>query len=408
MARRIYGNPPEGGSASRPAVLIAMSGVALGLAVILVAVSVVVGFKREVRDKLRGIASDVTVLGGNMQADYSAPPIDRAPLVMQEVRQLAEVGHVQRYSFCPGIAKTDDAFEGIVLKGVGGEFDGRFLASCLLEGSLPDFGKDTVDASALISRTLADRLHLRPGDRLHTYFIGETLRARVLKISGIYATHFTDFDNHFVLTDIRLVNRLNGWTPTMAGGLEIRLRHYERLEDDAGRLADWFDARAEVDSVHYSVRDVETLNPQVFAWLDLLDLNVWVILFLMTGVAGFTMISGLLILILERTSMIGLLKALGAENRGIRRTFLWLAVFLIGRGMLWGNLLAMAFCVVQWKWGVFSLDPSTYYVNRVPVAFPVELFALVNLGTLAASVLMLLAPSYIIARIRPADSMRYE
>lgn len=210
------------------------------------------------------------------------------------------------------------------------------------------------------------------------------------------------------MTDLNLVNRLNGWKLEQVTGVELQVKNYDKLEDTTYEIAvDTDNQQDELGGVYY-VRNIEQLNPQIFAWLDLLDLNVWVILILMVGVAGFTMISGLLIIIIERTNMIGILKALGANNFTIRKTFLWFAVFLIGKGMLWGNVIGLAFCILQAQFGIFRLDPETYYVDTVPVSFNILLFLLINIGTLLAAVLMLIGPSFLITKINPASSMRYE
>lgn len=246
------------------------------------------------------------------------------------------------------------------------------------------------------------------GDKIDTYYIQGQVRARRLLVAGIYQTNFSEFDNLFVLTDLYQVNRLNGWQPGQVSGLELQIADYSQLDELTWELGDELEGYTDSYGVEYCVRDVEQLNPALFAWLDVLDVNIWVILFLMLGVAGFTMISGLLILILERTSMIGILKSLGANNTTVRRVFLWLAVFLIGRGMLWGNLIGLLLCGVQYAFGIFHLDPETYYMDTVPVSLNVWLLLLLNIGTLVASVLMLIGPSYLIARIHPANSMRYE
>ena len=319
-----------------------------------------------------------------------------------------EISHVQRFSTKPGMIKTDDAFQGMVLKGVGPEFDPHFIKEYLVEGEIPVFSDSVSTNQVLISKALATKMKLKLGDKIYTYYIQDDIRARRLTIAGIYQTNFSEYDNLFLLTDLNLVNRLNGWQPEQVTGVELQVKDYDKLEDITYEIATDIDNRQDELGGVYYVRNIEQLNPQIFAWLDLLDLNVWVILILMIGVAGFTMISGLLIIIIERTNMIGILKALGANNFTIRRTFLWFAVFLIGKGMLWGNAIGLAFCILQSQFGLFKLDPETYYVDTVPVSFNILLFVLINLGTLFASVLMLIGPSFLITKINPASSMRYE
>ena len=260
----------------------------------------------------------------------------------------------------------------------------------------------------VISKAIADKLQLKLGDKIDTYYIQDDVRARRLTIVGIYQTNFSEYDNLFLLTDLCLVNRLNKWYPDQVSGVELELYDYDKLEETTYRIAAEVGRYPDPYGAEYCVLNVEQLNPQIFAWLGILDVNIWVILILMIGVAGFTMVSGLLIIIIERTSMIGVLKSLGANNLTIRKLFLWLAVFLIGKGMLWGNVIGLAFYFIQKWFGLFRLDPETYYMDTVPVSFNLWLFLLLNVGTLLASIAMLLGPSYLITRIHPANSMRYE
>lgn len=408
LARRIYRESDGGKQVSRPAVLIAMAGIAIGLAVMIIAVAVVIGFKSEVRNKVIGFGSHIQITNLDAVNSYETHPVVADDSMMTVFYDYPEVAHVQRYSTKPGMIKTDDAFQGMVLKGVGPEFDSRFIKEYLLEGEIPAFSDSVSSNEVLISKSLADKMRLKLGDKIYTYYIQDDIRARRLTIAGIYQTDFSEYDNLFLLTDLNLVNRLNGWKPSQVSGMELQLRDYDKLEDVTYDIAIDTDNQRDRFGGTYFVRNIEQLNPQIFAWLDLLDLNVWVILFLMIGVAGFTMISGLLIIIIERTNMIGILKALGANNFTIRKTFLWFSVFLIGKGMLWGNVVGLAFCILQSQFGIFQLDPETYYVDTVPVSFNVLLFLLINIGTLLTSVLMLIGPSYLITKINPASSMRYE
>lgn len=277
-----------------------------------------------------------------------------------------------------------------------------------MEGELPQFSDTASSNRVVISKALATKLRLKLGDKIDTYYIQDDIRARRLQIVGIYQTNFSEYDNLFLLTDLYLVNRLNNWEPGQVSGAELQVRDYDRLEEITYQIAADLDGMEDRYGEDYCVRNVEQLNPQIFAWLGILDVNIWVILILMAGVAGFTMVSGLLIIIIERTSMIGILKSLGANNTTIRKVFLWFSVFLIGKGMLWGNVIGLAFYFLQKWFGIFKLDPETYYMDTVPVSFNILLFLLLNIGTLLASVLMLLGPSFLITRIHPANSMRYE
>lgn len=408
IARRIYSAGEPEKQVSRPAVLIARIGIAIGLAVMIVTVSVVVGFKREVRGKVTGFGSDIQLTNADAARSYETRPVVVDDSLLSRLSAYPEVKHVQRFSTKPGMIKTAEDFQGMVLKGVGPEFDPAFFRRHLLEGELPQFSDTASSNCVIISKSLATKLRLKLGDKIDTYYIQDEVRVRRLQIAGIYQTNFSEYDQLFLLTDLYLVNRLNGWERGQASGAELQVEDYSRLEETTFRIAADMDGMVDRYGEDYCVRSVEELNPQIFAWLDILDVNIWVILVLMIGVAGFTMVSGLLIIIIERTSMIGVLKSLGADNTTIRRVFLWFAVFLIGKGMLWGNAIGFAFYFVQKAFGVFKLDPETYYMDTVPVSFNLLLFFLLNAGTLLASVLMLLGPSYLITKIRPANSMKWE
>lgn len=408
IARRIYSGKEVGKQVSKPAVRIAMLGIAIGLAVMIVSVGVVIGFKNEIRSKVIGFGSHIQVSNFDSSLSYETRPVVTSDSVMKVISSISGVKHVQRYSTKPGMIKTGDAFQGMVLKGVGQEFDPTFFRQHLLEGEVPAFSDLSSTNAVLISKSLANKLRLKLGDKIYTYFIQGEVRARKLTIKGIYQTNFSEYDNLFLLTDIRTVNRLNQWEPEQATGMELQITNYDQLDNVAYDVYQHVDKEVDKYGGVYYVQTVEQLNPSVFAWLSLLDMNVWVILILMVGVAGFTMISGLLIIILERTNMIGILKALGAKNFSIREIFLYFSVFLIGKGMFWGNVVGLLLCFIQSKFQVFKLNPETYYIDHVPIEFNVWLFLLLNAGTFIASVLMLVGPSYLISKIHPAKSIQFE
>ena len=409
VARRIYRSKEGNKEVSKPAVLIAIWGIAVGLAVMILSVAVVVGFKHEVRGKVVGLGSDITVTNFDAQKSYETVPVVAGDSLLDVLRTAEGVKHVQRYSTKPGMIMTDDNFLGMVLKGVASEYDWTFLKKHLLEGEIPAFSDTASTNRTLISRTIANKLRVQTGDKLYTYYIeGENVRARRLEIAGIYQTNFTLYDDLFLITDLYTVNRLNSWKPDQVSGVELEVTDYELLETVKEIVREQVDMQTDRYGNTYYTQTVVDSNPQIFAWLDLLDMNVWVILILMTGVAGFTMISGLLIIILERTNMIGVLKALGADNLAIRKVFLSFSVFLIGRGMLWGNIIGLTFVGIQSYFRIFKLDPTTYYVDCVPVEFNLWWWLLLNVCTLIVSVLMLIGPSYLITRIHPAKSIRFE
>ncbi len=408
IARRIYHNDEGNKQVSKPAVRIAMAGIAIGLAVMIVSVAVVVGFKNQVRDKLVGMASSIMVTSLDDAQMYMSSPIAAGDSLMSSISGIPYVSYAQRYSTKPGMIMTSDNFQGMVLKGIGQEYDIDFLSEHICEGDIPSFSDSVSSNKVIISKSIADKLQISTGDKIYTYFIDENVRVRRLVVSAIYQTNFSAFDDYFLITDIYTVNRLNNWKHNQVSGVEVEVSDFSKVDYVNDELRSSLLEREDEYGESYFSRTIVEANPQIFAWLDLLDLNVWVILFLMTGVAGFTMISGLLIIILERTNMIGVLKAMGADNTSIRKIFLSFSVFLIGRGMLWGNIIGVSLCMIQYFLQPVKLDPKVYYVNTVPVELNIWLYILLNIFTLVVSVLMLIGPSYLISRIHPAKSIRYE
>lgn len=408
IAHRLYCEKKEGRQISRPAVLIAKTGIAVGLAVMLVAVCVIVGFKSEVRDKIVGFGGHVQINNLEQMQPYEPLAIGIDDTLINSLAAFPNVKHIQRYSVKPGMIKTEKAFQGMVLKGVGQDYDLSFLRFHLIGGEFPNFTDSITSNQVVVSQAMAEQLELNLGDKLDTYYIENEIRIRRLSIVGIYCTGFTEYDSYFLFTDLHTVNRLNHFQSGQVSGIEVILDNYATLENDTWEIGSFLEKCIDRYGAKYTARNVEQLNPAIFAWLGVLDVDIWVILVLMMGVAGFTMISGLLILIIERAAMIGTLKSLGANNGIIRRVFLWLSVFIIGRGMLWGNVIGLGFCLLQYYTGLLTLDAETYYMDAVPIAFNIKYLILLNAGTLLASVLILLGPSYLIARIRPADAMRFE
>ena len=408
IAKRIYSSGGKDTGVSGPAVRIAMAGIAVGLAVMTVSVAVVLGFKHQVRDRVAGLSSELLITPMDAAQSYQTMPVEATDSLLRELRTTSGVKRVQRYSTKPGMIMTDSAFIGMVLKGVAQDYDLQFMTNLVEEGEMPVFTDTVSSNSVLVSRDIADKLGLKVGDKLYTYYLDEDIRARRLTVSGIYRTNFTAFDEITLLTDLHTVTRLNSWKPEQVSGIEIKVDDYDRLEETYDKVREMFRDREDSAGNEYYVRTVEQVYQHIFAWLELLDLNVWVILILMTGVAGFTMISGLLIIILERAPMIGVLKALGTTDNALRKVFLTFAVFLIGRGMIWGNVVGLAICLLQGWLKLVKLDPDIYYVDAVPIELNLWLWLALNLATMLVSVLMLIGPSYLVSKISPVKSMRFE
>jgi lipoprotein-releasing system permease protein len=319
------------------------------------------------------------------------------------------VAHAERFSTTQGILKTDDDFLGVAFKGIAAEYDTTFLHKHLVEGNIPEFCDSVSHYKLLISKMIADKMRLKAGDRVFGYFIdGEDVRTRKFTVSGIYQTNMTRFDETLCFTDLYTASKLNGWTDNQATGIEVIVKDFDRINETADLFIDNVNRTSDEQGNSLTTDTIYELYPQVFSWLELLDINVWIILALMVCVAGFTMISGLLIIILERTQMIGILKALGARNKTVRHTFLWFSVFIIGQGLLFGNIVGIGLVLLQQYTGIITLDPQTYYVSEAPMELNIPLIVMINLATLLICVFVLIAPSFLISHIHPAKSMRYE
>ena len=408
IAKRIYSDQGDKRKVSRPAIRIATLGVGIGLAVMIITVSVVLGFQHSIRDKVVGFGSHIQVM--NIQTFTTADPYKLCldDSLMTVLKSLKGVRHAERYAMTQGILKTDEDFLGVLFKGVGAEYDMTFLKQHLLEGDIPTFSDSSSTNKLLVSKMIADKMKLKSGDRIYAYYIDDNIRTRRYTICGIYQTNMTRFDESLCFTDLYTVEKINGWEKDEVTGAELLVNDFDKLEETNNEVI--MNVNRSTDKLNntLSSQTIYEAYPQVFSWLELLDINVWIILALMVCVAGFTMISGLLIIILERTQMIGVLKAIGARNSTIRHTFLWFAVFIIGQGLLLGNIIGVGIIVLQKTTGFISLDPQTYYVSEAPMEINIPLILLLNVATLLISIFVLIAPSYMISHIHPAKSMRYE
>lgn len=410
IARKLYGGESVTKNVSRPAIRIATLGVAIGLAVVIVSVSVVLGFKHTIRDKVVGFGSHITVANFITLQTSKTAPIVVDDAMMKRMKSIEGVNHVQRYSFTQGILKTDADFLGVTLKGVDEDFDTTFIAQNMVEGSMPSFSRDKSSNKILVSKTIADKLSIKSGDRVFAYFLTgvEDVRARRFTVAGIYQTNLSKYDNITVFADLSTVTKLNGWEKGQVMGAEMQITDFDELDKVEDVVIDKINKTVDPKGETFTSATVRDQAPQLFSWLDLLDLNVWIIMILMVCVAGFTIVSGLLIIILERTSMIGVLKALGARNDMVRHTFLWLAMFIVGKGVVWGNILGVGICVIQYFTGIIKLDATIYYVDTVPVEFNLPIWVIINVATILVSAMILVLPSFFVSNIHPAKSMRYE
>lgn len=411
IAKRIQlsGNKGEK-RASTPAIKIAIAGVAIGLAAMILSVSIVVGFKTQVRNKVIGFGSHIQIANLVNNSTYESLPICVDANLNSRLHRYPGVKHVQKYATKPGIIKTDDAFQGIILKGVGTDYSWDFFKQNMIEGSVINLNDSVTSNEAIISKNIASKLNLKINDSFIVYFVQDAsnIPARKLKITGIYSTNFEDYDKMLIVTDMRHIQRLNKWDADQVSGIELLVDNYDDLDKIYQNVFLDLMTYRDRDDNTLLARSIKELNPAIFEWLNLLDINVVVIIILMFAISIFTMISGLLIIILERTNMIGILKTLGARNFSIRKTFLYISSFLIIKGMLWGNLIALAILLVQKNFGLIKLEADKYYMTEVPVDINIMYILLINVGTLILSVAAMIGPSYLIAKISPAESLRFE
>ena len=411
IARRIYSDHiGDQQKVSKPAIRIAVAGVAIGLAVMIISVCVVLGFKHTIRDKVVGFGSNIQVANFyTLQSSAIDQPIAIGDSMMNVLKRTDGVKHVQRFAMKQGILKTDNDFLGVMFKGVGPEFDSTFIHKSMVEGSIPHFSDQQSTNRILISKDMASKMRVKAGDRIFADFRGDGReRTRRFTISGVYQTNLAQYDKTTCFCDLYTARKLNAWTDDMVTGAELTVNDFKQLGTTANDIINRVNRTQDQYGNTFSSKTIRELSPQIFSWLDLLDLNVWIILAIMTAVAVVTMISGLLIIILERTTMIGVLKALGARNSTVRHTFLWFAAFIIGKGLLIGDALALALILLQKFTGFAKLDPQTYYVDVVPVELDWTLIVALNIATMLIALFVLIAPSYLVSHIHPAKSMRYE
>ena len=400
IARRLYFSEEGKARTSRPAVRVALGGIVIGVMVMIVAICVVVGFKQEIQRKVAGFGSHIQVVSFDNNATYELQPVEVSDSLRMKLQGLPHVKKVSTFASKPGILKTDSAFQGIIFKGTD-YWD--YFAENLVEGELPS-AKNEV----LVSTVLADQLHLTVGDAILCYFVQEDLRVRKLYVSGLYNTCMSEMDRLFVLGDIDLVRQLNQWKKSQSSGIELLVDDLKYLHEVADRVYFATVGRLDEAGNAFYTQTLEQLNPQIFGWLDLLDMNVVIIIVLMLCVSGFSIITGLIILILESITLIGTLKALGANNRFVRRIFIYEAILLVGKGMLWGNILGLGIVALQYFTQAIPLDAAVYYVSYVPMAFPWGWLVALNMGVLLVAWVIMLAPSAIVSQISPARVMHFE
>ena len=388
---------------TKPITRISIIAIALGLIVMITAVSIVAGFQREIRNKVIGFGSHIQITSYDSQNTYEASPINKHQDFYPDLDTVQGIKHIQIYATKAGIIKTKDEIYGVVVKGIGSDFDWTFFNEKIIEGNPFKIDDEFTENNILLSNHIASKMKLNIGNKMFLYFIQEDgqLRPKDFIVKGIYQTGLEQFDNLYVIADIAHIQKRNGWTKDQVGGFEVLIDNY----NDMDKLGDYV-----YDNVGYELHSstVKEQNPDIFNWLNLQDYNVNVIIILMIVVAVINIISALLILILERTNMIGILKALGMPNWNVRKIFLYNAVHLIIKGLVWGNTIGIIMCLAQQQFGVLTLPEESYYVSVVPIELNFSTILFLNVGTLAVCVLMLLIPSYVITKISPVKAIRFD
>lgn len=410
IAKRLITAKNHKSSISGPIIKIAVSAIAIGIIMMLVSVATGIGLKKEIRNKISAFNGHIIVSNyDSNQSEETLTPLSTKQDFYPEFTAVPEVTHVQAIATKTGIIRTENTFEGIVLKGVGKEYDWKSIKGYLLEGKLPNV-KANLNSEIIISKFLANRLHLKLGDTFMTFFLKNEVNKypnkRNFKIVGIFDSGFQEFDANYIIGDIRHIQRMNKWNKDEVGAFEVFVNDFDRIEElgntvykatfNKNNQAKPLDARTIVEKYFF-----------IFEWLKMFDINIQIILIVMIFVATINMVVALLVLILERTQMIGILKALGGSNWSIRKIFLYNALYLIGKGLFWGNVIGIGILLVQKHFGIVKLNPENYYVNQAPVYIGVENIVLLNLLTVVICFLILLIPSYIITKISPIKAIRY-
>jgi lipoprotein-releasing system permease protein len=408
IAQKLISGRRQGTSFSRPINVIAIVGISTGLAVMILAVSILTGFKQQIRDKIVGFGSNIQVLNFDSNLSFETVPISSNQEFLPKIKEMQGIKHIQVFATKAGIIKTASAIQGVRLKGIGSDFDWSYFKSNMVEGNIFRVNDSVRSNQVIISKKISEMLMLKTNDTIRMHFIQNPPRMRSFIISGIYETSLEEFDKIYVFCDIGQIKRLNGWNNDQVSGFEIFIDDFDKLDYMTQNVRDAIGYAITPDDTKLKTTNIRAQYPQIFDWLNFQDLNVIIIIILMLVVAGFNMISGLLILILEKTNMIGVLKALGSEDRMIRRIFIYQASYLIIKGLFWGNLIGIGIAMFQLKTGLLTLDPTSYYIKTVPVNLNYIHVLLLNAGTMASIIIMLLIPSQLVSRISPVKAIRYD
>lgn len=405
IAKRLITAKDYKSSISAPIIKIAISAIAIGIIMMIVSVATGIGLQKKIRDKVSAFNGQIIISNyDNNNSEITIVPISKKQDFYPNFKSVPDVSHIQAIASKAGIIRTENAFEGIVFKGVGADYDWNNIKEYIVEGKLPDFSK-SLNEDVIISRFLADRLNLKVGDQFNTFFVkeeqGKLPNSRRFKIAGIFNSGFQDFDATYIIGDIRHIQRINKWDKDQIGAFEVFVKDFDNIKSVGNQIYEQTSSNLDTNTI------VEKYS-YIFDWLQLFDFNIVVILAVMILVATINMIVALLVLILERTQMIGILKSMGANNWSVRKIFLYNAFYLIMRGLFWGNLIGISLLLVQQQFGIVQLNPENYYVNEAPVYLNWMYILLLNLLTVTVCFLVLLIPSYIITKISPVKAIRFD
>ena len=400
IAKKIIGAENLNSKGTRPIINIATASISLGISVMIISLAIVTGFQNQIRNKVIGFGSHIQITSYDIVNTVESSPIAKQQKFYPHIDTVKGVNHIQYYATKAGILRTQDDIHGVILKGIGHDFDWTFFKQRMIEGNAIQLSDSNKSNGIIISKTIAKKLKLKVGDKTTAHFVQDPPRARRFIVNGIYESGMEKFDNSIILVDIQHIQKLNNWTEEQISGFEVILDDYSELENMEEII---------YNHIGYELRtsQITERNQEIFSWLDLLDKNVYIILILMIMVAGINMISALLILILERTNMIGMLKALGAKNSSVRKIFLYNASYLLGKGLFFGNILGLGLCLIQLNFQLIKLPQESYYINCVPIQIDILDTLIINFGTFGLCLFMLLIPSYFVTKISPIKSIQF-
>lgn len=411
IAQRISAGTEKEKNLSQSIIKIAIVAIALSMIVMIISVAIITGFQNEITDKVIGFGSHITIMNHDTNTSYETVPIKKEQTFYPSIESEVGIKHIQVFAIKAGIIKTKTDIQGVVLKGIDKDFDWSFFEKNIVEGKHIEIEDSVKSTEILISKYQADLLKLKVGNDLFMYFIQDPPRLRKYKISGIYETGLEEYDLLYAFVDIKDIQKLNDWNnegeAELISGFEILIEDYDKLDEMTELVQNEVGVIFNEDFSKLKVENIKDRNPQIFDWLALTNTNVWVILILMIVVSAINMISGLLIIILERTNMIGILKSLGSTNWSIRKVFLYNAIYIMGKGLMWGNIIGILLCAIQYFFNVIPLDPSSYYVDTVPINLKILHLIALNAGTILLTLLVLILPSFIITKIEPVKAIRF-